>query len=172
MAVGASATRRRISGPVPLRILRSHGDGRHEARRLPGRGSVKQTVDHMRRPPLPWRREQRFTECGRRITDATKIISRDQLAERLRDWGQQRTSLFTCMTCWQTARRWKTFAEDPMDGLRRECYSGADDADQFRIEMRAVEILVEAHRDEFEDAMAGLERTANFARARFQRQRR
>ena len=71
------------------------------------RGSDEGTCsDHVLRPQLPWRSDANaITECG---YDATKVkaITREELQARLTEFGQQRTSMLTCMTCVDTATRW------------------------------------------------------------------
>jgi hypothetical protein len=127
-------------------------------------------LDHVRRPDLPWR-VSITTECGRPVDDVKSHISRDELLARYRDFGQARTSLTTCMTCWQTSRRWQTFETDPVDALRREVYGGRTEK-LFGDELRALAALALAHRDEFDAYLAGLGETANLAERRGARRRR
>ena len=81
---------------------------------------MKEPVDHIVRPQLPWRTgDSAITECG---YDASKVkvINREELKTRLKDMGQQRTALLTCMTCVETATRWVEWDEDPRQALERE----------------------------------------------------
>jgi hypothetical protein len=122
-----------------------------------------QPLDHVRRPDLPWRTSER-TECGRPINDVAKWIDRDALLARIKKLGKQRTGLVTCMTCWQTSARWKTFAEDPVDALYREVYGGSPaDSHVLRAELRAIAALVDKYRNEFDDYLTGLDQTVNLA---------
>jgi hypothetical protein len=82
-------------------------------------GLVKEPVDHILRPQLPWRDNAAITECG---MDAAKAptLTRNQYLARLKEMGQQRTAILTCMTCAQTANNWGTWEDDPRQALMRE----------------------------------------------------
>lgn len=124
---------------------------------------MKEPVDHILRPSLPWRRdgEGAITECG---YDASKVktLTREAFFHRLGEYGQQRTALMTCMTCSDTARRWKTWADDPRQAMEREITweSGGfwrhrdDRGTRLKYELMAVAALVESHRDEFDAIVA------------------
>lgn len=114
---------------------------------------MKEPVDHILRPRLPWRSpdEPAVTECG---YDASKVktLTRDEFFARLGDYGQQRTAVLTCMTCMETARRWPTWDEDPRKALEREItweIRWRERGQRLRDELAAIERLVEAHKDEF-----------------------
>jgi hypothetical protein len=119
---------------------------------------MKEPVDHILRPALPWRpASAAITECG---YDAAKVktLTRSDFFQRLKDYGPQRTALLTCMTCSDTARRWKTWDEDPSLALQREIewerggsyFRERDDrGTRLKDELVAVAALIEAHRDEF-----------------------
>lgn len=75
-------------------------------------------VDHIARLPLPWRETADLTECGRPVIDYPgRIITRDDLARRIRDVGKQRTAFSTCMTCTDTVQRWQPIRRDDRAGL-------------------------------------------------------
>lgn len=124
---------------------------------------MKEPVDHILRPLLPWRQgEDAITECG---YDATKVkaITRNQFFERLKEFGQQRTALLTCMTCSDTARRHATWEEDPRQAMRREIdweagawgyRSRTDRGARLNDELLAIAALIEAHREEFKGHIA------------------
>jgi len=124
---------------------------------------MKEPVDHILRPPLPWRRgEGAITECG---YDATKVraISRKEFFRRLKELGQQRAALFTCMTCAETAGRHSTWEEDPRLAMRREIEweagrwyyrESAERGERLKDELLAIAALIEAHRDEFYETIA------------------
>ena len=82
---------------------------------------MKQPLDHIERPRLPWRspHEPAMTECG---YDASKVktLSREAFAARLRDYGIQRAGLVTCMTCIQTFQRHPDWEQEPRLALARE----------------------------------------------------
>lgn len=118
---------------------------------------MKEPVDHIIRPRLPWRLDESgITECG---YDASKVkaLTRDEFFQRLKDYGQQRTAMLTCMTCSQTAKRWKAWNDDPRQALEREItwewgggyYARSDRGVRLRDELFAIAALIEAHRDEF-----------------------
>ncbi len=122
---------------------------------------MKDPVDHILRPRLPWRADIQITECGH---DAAKVgtLTRAAFFARLKDYGQQRTALTTCMTCVQTAQRWPTWTEDPRTALMREVvWEGAalwssfgrinpePRGHQLRDDLLAIEILIATHAEEF-----------------------
>ena len=116
---------------------------------------MKEPVDHILRPRLPWRAgEGAITECG---YDASKVktLSREEYFSLLKDLGQQRMALLTCMTCSSTAHRWPTWEEDPRKALEREISWEAgsrrfeDRGGRLKEELLAIAALIEAHCEEF-----------------------
>lgn len=135
---------------------------------------MKEPVDHIIRPRLPWRSdtEPAVTECG---YDATKVksLTRADFFRRLKDYGEQRCGLVTCMTCMHTARRWPTWQEDPRQAISREAewegahwsqfYGGREQrGHRLRDELQAIEALIAAHADEFRDLLAGIDARAQW----------
>lgn len=119
---------------------------------------MKEPVDHIERPRLPWRSDDEswMTECGYSVLKV-KTITRDAFAKRLKEYGQQRTAILTCMTCIQTAQRWATWAEDPRQAVDREIawegcgrYSQDQRGARLRNELKAIAVLIEKHREEFD----------------------
>lgn len=128
-------------------------------------------ITHIIRSNVPWRSEV-VTECG---LDATKhpAWSRDEAIAKARELGAQRFSLFVCMNCKSTAERHATWAQDPASCLSRytEKYQirwrgESPEARLFNDELRAIALLVEAHRAEFDDLVAGLGATDSLSEAR------
>src|SRR5688572_10825124 len=118
---------------------------------------MKEPVDHIARPNLPWREPAGMTECGH---DASRVpsISREDYQHRLKDMGQQRTALLTCMTCGNTAGRWGSWEDDPRQALAREIawergdgYRARNDRGQrLKDELLSIAVLIENHREEFD----------------------
>lgn len=124
---------------------------------------MKEPVDHILRPQLPWRRDQpAITECG---YDASKVkaLTREEFFQRVKDLGKQRTAMLTCMTCADTARRHGTWDDDPRRALEREInwecgYHRRDENGvRLRDELFAIAALIEAHREEFAGLVTGIE---------------
>ena len=118
---------------------------------------MKEPVDHILRPQLPWREEGSVTECG---YNAAKVqaLTRSEYFARVKGMGKQRAAMFTCMTCAQTAERWGTWEDDPRRALEREIqweagWSRQDRGHQLRDELIAMADLIEAHREEFDAAV-------------------
>lgn len=123
---------------------------------------MKEPVDHILRPRLPWRpvNTAPITECG---YDAAKVktLTREEFKKRLADFGQQRTAVLTCMTCADAARRWGTWDDDPRLGMQREIewergsyyYShGREDRGRLlKDELLAIARLIDAYPDEFDE---------------------
>ena len=118
---------------------------------------MKDPVDHILRPRLPWRGDEgAITECG---YDASKVrtLTRDEYFQRRKGLGQQRCAMLTCMTCADTAGRWGTWADDPRRALEREIVwehgggyrARTDRGDRLKDELGAIAALIESHPDEF-----------------------
>lgn len=118
---------------------------------------MKEPVDHILRPSLPWRAgEGAITECG---YDASKMktLTREEYFARRKELGTQRCAMFTCMTCSQTAERHPTWEQDPRLALQREIqweapgwlYNRDRNGMRLRDELQAITALVELHREEF-----------------------
>lgn len=122
---------------------------------------MKDPVDHILRPKLPWRADSAMTECG---YDASKVstLTREDYFARVKELGQQRSAMVTCMTCGNTARRWKTWDDDPGQALDREIsweagWGRTDRGMRLRDELLAIEALIEAHPEEFVDHVRATE---------------
>jgi hypothetical protein len=123
---------------------------------------MKNPVDHVLRPQLPWRSAPSVTECG---LDASKVgtLTRGEYFERLKDMGSQRAALFTCMTCGDTARRWGRWEDDPRKALDREIawetgWHRGDHGSQLLDELVAIEALIKAYPDAFAAFVDGAKR--------------
>lgn len=117
---------------------------------------MKEPVDHVERPRLPWRADEpSLTECGLNAA-SVPMISRTELERRVKDRGYQRTALMTCMTCLNTAQRWLDWDSDPRQALAREAewegygrWHGDKRGTRLRDELRSIAALISAHPDEF-----------------------
>ena len=126
---------------------------------------MKEPVDHILRPQLPWRNAPAITECG---YDASKVstLSREQYFNRRQELGQQRCAMMTCMTCAQTAERHPTWDEDPRLALQREIqweapgwrYNQDRNGTRLRDELFAIASIVAEHRVAFDALVAESER--------------
>jgi hypothetical protein len=123
---------------------------------------MKEPVDHIVRPSLPWRRDDAsITECGYSAV-SVKAISRPEHFQRIKDYGKQRAAMLTCMTCADTAGRWGTWEDDPRLALSREItweqggfYQARNDrGERLKDELLAIAALVDAHRDEFDASVS------------------
>ncbi len=117
---------------------------------------MKEPVDHILRPQLPWRSDSGITECGYNA-DKVSTLSRAAYFDRLKDLGQQRSAMLTCMTCSSTAGRWGTWEDDPRQALQRELdwecrfgYRRNERGVRMRDELLAMAALIENHREEFD----------------------
>jgi hypothetical protein len=129
---------------------------------------MKEPVDHILRPSLPWRRagEGSITECG---YDATKVktLTREEFFSRVKELGQQRAAMLTCMTCSDTAKRWGTWEDDPRMAVQREIewerggsYWSRGRSDRgmlMKDELTAINSLIENHREEFSSLVSEVE---------------
>lgn len=134
-------------------------------------------LDHISRHPLPWR-SAHLTECGRDLS----LITREQVKKRIADVGQKSAAYSTCMTCATTSDR---YPQDLINAVYREAgavqrhmsiYGPAQialmdhrhrdayvkDRDRrglLAAELEAIQALVEAHREEFDGYLSGLNDT-------------
>lgn len=122
---------------------------------------MKEPVDHIARPRLPWRSaDSDITECG---YDASKVktLTREEFFQREKELGKQRMAMVTCMTCSDTARRWKSWEDDPRQAMDREIawewsngYRAREDrGERLREELIAIAALIETHREEFDNTI-------------------
>lgn len=120
---------------------------------------MSEPLSHIQRTPLPWR-ESALTECGRPIAEMALVITVDEARRRAAEMGKQRFSLFHCMTCTHTVGSWPSWESDPLGRLSRE---SRGDLDLVTKELRAIAALIEAHRDEFDAFVEGLDQTVNLS---------
>ena len=120
-------------------------------------------LEHVIRSRPPWRRGEDLTECGKPVTKVSAVITRDAFLAKVRKQGQQRSAMSTCMTCWTTARNHPSWDENPVKSLIREAarfewhLSGGEGRDlTFHDELRAIEALIAAHPEEWDELLSGL----------------
>jgi hypothetical protein len=117
---------------------------------------MAEVKEHIIRTPLPWRaHEDATTECGL-PANSYPSLTPEQMEAKVKREGEQRASYSSCMTCW-TTRRNRGFAQRSnslLDVLNREILRGAHSNPaawkQLDREVRAMVLLVEAHREEFD----------------------
>lgn len=126
---------------------------------------MKDPVDHIVREPLPWR-EPEVTHCGRSLAETKQVTTREQAWAMVRDLGKKRAAYALCMTCLETAHRNPTWEESPMGRLRRDVAPLFPRDDGLTLELRAIAILIEAHRAEFDELVAGLGAASDLSAAR------
>ena len=134
----------------------------------------EQPIDHIARPALPWRNPDR-TECGRLLTDVASVVDRSVIEAKIKRHGQQRAAFTTCMTCAQTSDRYRTWEVDPVEVMLRELDRSrawkwnpdpSDGTVRTVHELRAIAALIDAHRDEFDAYVDGLETATDLTQRR------
>lgn len=128
----------------------------------------KLPLEHVERAALPWR-DENLTECGL-PTAGHPVITREAWLAKVKAQGKQRAAFTTCMTCWDAACRNATWDEDPVRAVDRAA-SDWRRKDQLATELRALALLVAAHRAEFEETLAGLADVGDLAARRRARRR-
>lgn len=141
--------------------------------------STEPDLEHVIRSRPPWRRGEDLTECGKAVSAVTAVITRDAFVAKVRKQGQQRSAMTTCMTCWHTAGNHPSWEENPASSLIREAsryrwhQPGKAGADlTFHDELIAIQALIEAHPEEFDELLTGLGATTRLDDRRRQRRRR
>lgn len=127
---------------------------------------MKEPIEHIERPYLPWRvKEESLTECGI-LAVKVRTLTRSDFHRRLKEWGERRTAITTCMTCTDAAKRWTDWQTDPRQAIEREIlwegigsrWGNKDHGVRLRNELKAIEILIKKHLNEFtelRDSVAG-----------------
>lgn len=122
---------------------------------------------HVKRGDLPWRTAT-LTECGIKI-DKNPTITRGELLERIRRKGDRKTELQCCQTCWSTSNRYhwghneRDTDEEMMWTLHREIQRPRRAAHDGHLgpELRALGLLVDVHREEFEELVQSAQAIAH-----------
>lgn len=132
-------------------------------------------MEHILRTALPWRPDEQITECGRDAAEFAVVLTREQAVVKFKDQGVQRAALSTCMVCMHTAQRHATWEDSPASVMSRHAtaYYGTDRGNsRLDKELRAIAALIDAHREEFIDYVAGLEAASSLDAKRAERRRR
>lgn len=131
---------------------------------------MSEPLKHLTRPPLPWR-DADLTRCGRPVAELRDdaVISFDGAKALIDRHGKQRAAFMLCMVCAQGGSPWTTWDNDPVARLFRELESvggtysrffrdpaRAERRDKVAAELRVIALLIEQHRDEFDEALAAL----------------
>lgn len=138
---------------------------------------TRELLQHVIRTPLPWR-DSTLTRCGRVVDELgpDRVITIVEAGAKVKRLGQQRASLFLCMTCADRGV-WPEWDASPVGRMAAEC-SGAmwrreGDAAlvQIELELRAIARMIANHRDEF-DADVAAQRDGSLVTIAQLRQRR
>jgi hypothetical protein len=141
---------------------------------------VDEPRKHVLRAGFPWRAEHDLDspghagvllECGRDLKPGAPVMTHAEFAVMLKDYGPQRTSLFVCMTCMDTASRHAgiTWDADPVRMIGREIDRWGRTTGQFRDELYALGELYRRHPDEFAVIMASFAATVRLDTRRTRR---
>lgn len=136
----------------------------------------KEPVDHIERPSLPWRKhEECLTECGI-LAIKIRTLTRNDFQRRLKEWGDHRTAITTCMTCVDAARRWTDWETDPRQALEREInwegcgrWQRNSRGTRLRDELKAIAVLIQSHKEEFVEVFHRIQNTVDFLAERRKR---
>lgn len=124
-------------------------------------------LHHIERPGLPWRTDERLTEC-RLDADAYPTWTREEARIQANKLGRTRFYMVTCVTCIHTYGRYQTWDTNPVSAMARECERhrfqyGTGPDPKVTVELRAIALLIEAHRGEFDELISGLGQVENLA---------
>lgn len=123
-------------------------------------------LEHVARALVPWSTRTGLTECGRAIVDVAAVIDLQAFAAKLRTQGKTRAAMTTCMTCWNRLQyRAGSWDRHPIDVLSRDL-GRYDEREVIIVELRALAALVDAHRQEYDDLVHGLQDTTDLATRR------
>lgn len=132
--------------------------------------SDEEPLKHIYRPSLPWQ-TVRLTECGQRAQDVAVVITRPEAKTLANKVGRTRLHMLCCVTCINRANyQVDSWEDDPAGVMVRHCEGasrrrGRDPSEPSPIilELRALALLVEAHREEFDQAVADLAASVSLA---------
>lgn len=132
---------------------------------------------HILRTALPWRdTDTLHTVCGRPSSQYAPelVLTFDEARREAKRLGRQRTAMLFCMTCANRAGTWAKWDDDPVARMARECEKyGAmgrgKDTSLVERELRAIGLLIEAHREEFDQLVADLAGVTTMAELRQRR---
>lgn len=133
---------------------------------------------HLRRAAPPWSSQAR-TVCGRPLDDVAAWLPFEEAKALFGKVGHVRAQFLFCQTCLsmhgyrqETPTRWE---EEPdkvvADWAGRSNWRHTADGEQTRAELRALAFLVDAHREEYDAAVAALLNDDLAARRRAPRRR-
>ena len=99
------------------------------------------------------------------------MLTRDEAKARWKAVGANRARYEFCSTCVDTVNRHAEFEEDPLEAALRmpNRWQAEDKGARARAELRAVAMLIDAHRAEFTEAVESLLATASLSEARTDR---
>lgn len=126
---------------------------------------MKEQLSHVQRQPLPWRANG-LTECGLDVTKYGPTLTRDELTVKVKAQGKTRAAMSVCMTCWQRAERYfQSYYrwDEELSPLEREIQSARHDKSPLVHELKAIGILVDRHRDEFNELVEDIRVTVPIA---------
>lgn len=129
--------------------------------------------EHILRTPLPWRGDDAaLTECGL-PADSRTTLTVEAMLQKIAREGQARAALSSCMTCWQTTNRRYWAAENSDEllqsvGREIERVQWQESPERSRLvrELRAMSMLVAAHREDFDKLVADLGEVISLPEAR------
>lgn len=139
--------------------------------------STGDPLKHIERPRLPWQADY-LTECGRRADDFREglVLGRVEVKALVAEHGKQRMTFLLCITCLNRSNySFDSWEVNPAAVMRRHCDragSGSDPQMPLNVELRALALLVEAHREEFDQAVEALSSLDNLTAKRLAKRRR
>jgi hypothetical protein len=131
-------------------------------------------LKHIYRPLLPWQTVP-LTECGRVASEVEECMTRPETKTLLNKIGRTRLHFVCCVTCVNRANyQVDSWEDDPAGVMSRHCDRGSrrDPNSAISIELRALALLVEAHREEFDQAVTDLGESVSLSALRRERARR
>ena len=126
-------------------------------------------LEHVARVLIPWSTRPGLTECGRKLNDVAAVIDLPAFVAKYNRLGKTRMAMTTCMTCWARLQYGSHYWEKhPAEVLNRDLGRYEERA-VITAELLALAALVEAHRQEYDDLVAGLQDTGDLAARRAQK---
>ncbi len=124
---------------------------------------MPELLDHVSRISPSWATTLPLTECGRRIDDTGSTITFDEMAEKFKRQGKQRAGMSSCMTCINRVSYGQEEGDDIVSRVSAYLTRTHRVWGEIAHELEAIDALVAAHRDEYDDLVASVRTVTRIA---------
>ena len=104
---------------------------------------------HLLRLPLPWRKDELVTMCGRKVNERCRVVELEEFNTRPCQYDQraENPQCAACENYSQAEHHWA-------DPIQNELLQPSSEPKRIHSELEAIKELIERHRAEFESLLA------------------